>query len=164
MEKLFSIPPDHYGDKYSDHLLEQYKVLVESADKISDRRLNTHKYFASLNVAILTALGLTLQFGNYESRIWVRLALGIAGMGISIVYWMLIRSYKNINSAKFKVIHQIEKKLPAAIYSAEWDELNALKDKHQPFSHLEILIPKVFGLGYAILVYWCVKIFIGRLL
>ncbi len=161
-DKLFSASPAQYGKKYADHLFEQYKLFVDSAEKTSDRRLDAHKYFATINAAILTALGLTLQFGNYESRIWARLVLGIAGVGSSVVYWMLIRSYKNLNSAKFAVIHRVEEKLPLALYSTEWDELGNGKDarKHLPFSHIEIWIPVACALGYGILLIWCLKWFI----
>jgi len=32
---LLSQTPAHYGEKFQDHLLEQYKVYVESAQRIS---------------------------------------------------------------------------------------------------------------------------------
>jgi len=161
--KLFSTPPEEYGDRYRDHAFEQYTMFVGSAERTSERRLDAHKYFATINAAILTAIGLTLQFGNYESRMWTRLALAIAGIGVAIVYWLLIRSYKNLNSAKFNIIHRIEEKLPFALYATEWDALGngADKKKHLPFSHVESWIPVAFLVGYLALLVWCVRWFIG---
>jgi len=36
--KLQSRTPEQYGDKYQDHLLEQYKLFVETAQHTSDKR------------------------------------------------------------------------------------------------------------------------------
>ncbi len=162
MDKLFPTTPQQYGEKYTEHRFDQYKMFVDSAEKNSDRRLDAHKYFASVNAAILTAVGLTLQFGNYESRMWARLVLAIAGIGAAGVYWLLIRAYKSLNSAKFKVIQKVEEQLPLALYSAEWDQLDHGKDwwKHLPFSRIEIWIPIAFALGYGLLLFWCLKWFV----
>jgi hypothetical protein len=32
------VPISEYGEHYQDHLLEQYKLYVQMADKISERR------------------------------------------------------------------------------------------------------------------------------
>ncbi len=33
-ESLYRVPPDKYGGEYKNHLLEQYKLYVQMADKI----------------------------------------------------------------------------------------------------------------------------------
>jgi len=65
----------------------------------------------------------------------------------------LIRSYKQLNAGKFEVIHEIEKRLPLALYKYEWEILGEGKDKNKyyPFSHIELWIPWVFGIIYAVL-------------
>jgi len=67
--------------------------------------------------------------------------------------WFLLRSYKQLNTGKFKVIHEIEKKLPLALYDFEWKILDEGKNRNTyfPFSHIEMIIPWVFGAVYAVL-------------
>jgi hypothetical protein len=54
---------------------------------------------------------------------------------------------------KVRVIHEIEKHLPLALYRYEWKVLGEGKDKRKyyPFSHIELLIPWVFGVIYVLL-------------
>jgi len=55
-----------------------------------------------------------------------------------------------MNSGKFKVIRQIEQNLPLALYDYEWKILGEGKNKkvYYSFSHIELLIPWVFGIIY----------------
>jgi hypothetical protein len=81
---------------------------------------------------------------------WVRIILALLGVAICIIFWFLLNAYKQINSGKFKVIHEIEKNLPLALYDYEWKILGEGKNKkiYYPFSHIELLIPWIFGLIY----------------
>ena len=40
--------PEEYGDKYPDHLLEQYKLYVEMTDRVSQRRERSNPFFMTL--------------------------------------------------------------------------------------------------------------------
>ena len=42
--------PEKYGEKYKEHLLEQYKLYVEMADRISGRRQTANSFFLSINI------------------------------------------------------------------------------------------------------------------
>jgi hypothetical protein len=45
------------NDKWHSHLLDQYKLYVEMADRISQRRTSANTYFLSVNSAILAFAG-----------------------------------------------------------------------------------------------------------
>src|SRR3954447_24563600 len=45
------------GEKYQAAILEQYKLYVEMADRISNRRGLTNTFFLTLNTAIFTIIG-----------------------------------------------------------------------------------------------------------
>lgn len=45
------------NDKWHSHLLDQYKLYVEMADRISQRRTTANSYFLSVNSAILAFAG-----------------------------------------------------------------------------------------------------------
>lgn len=152
-EELFSKNEKNYGDKYKDHLFEQYKLYVESIEKISDRRQQANNYFLTINTALISLIGLSFQFKIFENVNWIKVLLAIVGIIICIIFWFLIHSYKQLNTGKFKVIHEIEKILPLALYKYEWEILGKGEDKskYYPFSHIELLIPWVFGVIYAVL-------------
>lgn len=152
-EELFSKTEKDYGDIYEDHLFEQYKLYVESIEKTSDRRQQANNYFLTINTALISLIGLSFQFKIFENVNWIKALLAIVGIIICIVFWFLIRSYKQLNTGKFKVIHEVEKVLPLALYKYEWEILGKGKDKskYYPFSHIELLIPWVFGLIYTAL-------------
>jgi len=58
-KKLFVSTNEKYGDKYIEHLLEQYKIYINSAEKISDRRQKSNEFFLTLNSALVALLGFT---------------------------------------------------------------------------------------------------------
>jgi hypothetical protein len=49
--------------------------------------------------------------------------MGVLGLAICTIWVVNIRSYKQINSLKFTVIHEMEKKLPYPCYDREWQIL-----------------------------------------
>lgn len=133
------------------HILEQYKMYVEMADRISSRRNLANVFFLTLNTSVLSAIG--LSFNKLDTMVayyWLTLPF-VCLIILCIVWWWIIRSYRNLNSAKFKVIGQLESKLPASPYwNAEWNELGKGKDlrKYLPLTVLENSVPIVFILLY----------------
>ena len=68
-------------------------------------------------------------------------------MMISIFWYVNIGSYRNLNRAKFNVIHTMEKSLPVQMFI---DEEIAYHDyKHIPFTSIEKCVPIVFIILYA---------------
>ena len=153
MSDLFAKNEKDYGNDYKEHLFEQYKLYVESVEKTSDRRQHANNYFITINTALISLIGLSFQIKIFENLSWIKSVLALVGIIICIVFWYLIRSYKQLNTGKFAVIHEIEKHLPLALYKYEWEVLGEGKDnkKYYPFSHVELFIPWVFGILYALL-------------
>jgi hypothetical protein len=132
--------PENNPDQ--DQLFEQYKILISSAEEISSRRATANNYLLSVNSLLVTvhALGSSLQPGAP----W-QIVLPLAGLIICLSWWALIRSYRNVNSAKFKVIHNLESNLASQPYKDEW---NLMEKSHIPLSYIEQWIPAVFGCLY----------------
>lgn len=155
--ELLGVSSDKYGAEYKTHLLEQYKIYVEMADRISSRRQSANNFFLTINTTLITLLGLVRYLsGNTDSilHIWT-IAVALVGIGISYLWYRSIRSYKDMNTGKFRVIHAIEKHLPLQIYSAEWISLGEGKDKklYLPFTHIETKIPWLFIMLYAFIIF-----------
>lgn len=148
---LESVTSKKYGANYKEHLFGQYKIMVDSAEKNSDRRNGANNFFLSLNTVIVALIGTSIQINSLS---WIRVPLYITGIFFSIIFFLLIRSYKQLNTGKFKVIHEMEKRLPLKMYAYEWYVLGEGKDKkiYYPFSHIEQWIPIVFGIVYSILI------------
>lgn len=143
---LFISASDKYGDKYIEHLLDQYKIYINATEKISDRRQRTNEFFLGLNTALVALLGF-IATKTSQSEISLMMGVSaIAGITICYLWYRIIVSYKGLNSAKFKVIHAIELRLPLALYDTEWEMLGRGEDKkiYWPFSHIELHVPKIF--------------------
>ncbi|MEU5260632.1 hypothetical protein [Amycolatopsis sp. NPDC021455] len=134
---------------YPGAILEQYKIYVEMADRISARRALANAFFLSLNTATLTA-GAALWRASVLPT-WV-LVLPLALLLVQTAAWFwLVRSYRQLNTAKYIVIGMLEEKLPASPYwRAEWKALGEGKDKalYWPLTHLEQWLPVTLAVLY----------------
>jgi hypothetical protein len=146
---LLSRSREQYGEFYSEHLFEQYKHYVESAEKISERRVSANNYFLTVNSFLVTLYGLVAS-SKFASS-WLIL-VPFAGLLVSLTWHRIITSYRDLNTIKFSVIHELEEQMPAALYAYEWKKAQYGKGKkYHPLSHLERWIPIIFMLLYVIL-------------
>lgn len=135
-------------------LLEQYKIMVQTSETLVGRRQNVNTYFLSVNTLLLTAIGLvvreevTAKPGSSEVLLFL---LGVTGVLLAIAWRRLVKSYRQLNTGKFRVINLLEKNLPASLFDAEWEALGrgGDKDKYRPFTATESVIPWIFAALYA---------------
>ena len=142
---------DEYGELYKDHIIDIYKLYVEMADRISQRRMSTNNFFVSVNTFLFVIISF---FGERNNDILMILV--VIGIIFSGAWYYLLKSYRCLNSGKFEVVQEIEKLLPLSPYKFEWEKLGNGKDKklYWPLSHLEIILPILFGIIYfLVLVY-----------
>jgi hypothetical protein len=151
---LFVSASEKYGDKYIEHLLEQYKIYIGGIEKISDRRQKANEFFLALNAALVTVLGFVIEKQNQGDHIPIVTLASVAGLLICYLWYRMVRSYKGLNEGKFKIIHMIEARLPLALYDTEWEILGRGKDRriYWPFTHIELLIPWIFIVIYLVLI------------
>lgn len=152
-EKLFVSDSEKYGQGYIEHLLDQYKLYVNAAEKISDRRQKTNEFFLGLNTALIGLLGFVMTKTDSNKNALLLFIASVAGTVICYLWYRIILSYKGLNGAKFEVIHTIEERLPLALYDTEWEALGRGEDKtkYWPFSHIEQHVPWIFVGLYSIL-------------
>lgn len=145
-------------DNYQDHLLEQYKSYVESAQKNSDRRNTANTFFLTINTTLITILSYLQTKVTTNFEIGSQVLIALTGIAISFMWYRLIRSYKDLNTAKFKVIHEIEKQLPICPYDAEWEAVGRGEDPklYLPFTHIEPWIPFVFLFLHAVVLVFAI--------
>ena len=132
-------------ERYRVAILEQYRICVEMADRISARRSASNTFFLTLNTVVFGVLSAMGQGrgGTGWAQAWL-----LAPLLVECAAWYgLTRSYRRINEAKYLVIEELERRLPAAPYGSEW---RAVGPSHQPLTSLEQWIPMIFAATYVI--------------
>lgn len=147
----------HYNDgedvNYENHYLEQYRMYLHIFNSTSDRRNKSNEFYLGLNTAIIGVLGYleTKNFSDNSSVIF--LFAPFVGIAICYCWYQIIISYKQLNKAKFRVIHDIEDRLPLSLFKTEWELLgrgiNTLK--YRKISSIEKNIPIIFIVLYAVI-------------
>lgn len=104
-------------DRYRQAVLDQYKLCVEMADRVSARRNLTNTFFLSLNSAVVAVVAAVSGGALADASV----PLLLAGLVILLVqcaaWYVMVRSYRQLNRAKYAVIGAFEERLPAFAYS-----------------------------------------------
>lgn len=133
--------------KVTDQYLELHKLAVEMADRAAARRAS----FLTFPFTANTALFAVLFSGNLRSGIWV---VSLVGLVISATWWLILKSYRDIIIAKFRLINEMEKNLEVQIYHEEWEGLRhqyMRKGLHLQYNTVEKVAPPIFASLYIVL-------------
>jgi hypothetical protein len=146
MELLNSNKKDYPESKFQEHLLEQYKSYIETAEKVSDRRSNLNTFYLTLTTTIAGIIGY-VKTNNIENHKYLVIGLSISAILICIYWVNLLENYRKLNSGKFKVIHEIEKQLPLKLFDYQWEKLGRGEDPklYKKLSNVEKGVPCIFG-------------------
>lgn len=140
-----------YGEKFQEHLLEEYKMFVEMMDRNSARRWQINAFYTTLLSAILTFIFTSIEKSILPiDKLFLLLLSAILGLSLCLVWIVNINSYKQLNSLKFKVIHEMEKYLPYPCYAREWQILKQENKNTQygRLSQVEKYVPLILGVPY----------------
>jgi hypothetical protein len=146
LKDLIRSTEDEYGASYKEHCLEIYKTYLEMADRISGRRQSANSFFLTINTALIGLVGYVQMNGGGQSTQNFYWLVSVAGIVLCYLWYRIVKSYKDLNSGKFKVIHEIEKQLPLSPYDAEWTAVGRGEDPklYLPFTRIEMIIPWIF--------------------
>ncbi|MDV9187091.1 hypothetical protein R6L23_02470 [Streptomyces sp. SR27] len=144
-------PSPLHQQQFHQHLLEQYKIYVEMADRMSARRALTNSFFLAVNLAAIGAVGTAVirDFTRQSSIIPVIASLIL--MSQCFAWFHTLRSYRMLNKAKYSVIEILEEKLPARVYSkGEWGAYvrSGKRGRYLRLTTAEQMMPVIFGAGY----------------
>ena len=149
------------ADSEQDRLLEIYKLHAELADRVSQRREGANRIYVSLHVGLVVFIAALLRFGFGDAP--ESLVLGtIGGVGalLSVSWFVVIRSYRQLNTEKFRVLHDLEKQLPYQFFTLEWDpEAKGEKsNRYWKLTHVEVTLPVIFfAMFLALIIYSVLK-------
>ncbi|MGF1468543.1 MAG: hypothetical protein ACFCGT_20665 [Sandaracinaceae bacterium] len=136
-------PADHHDLPL---FLEQYKVFVDSALKVTDWRTSANGLFLTLNTLLLPALGLRSPLAG-ERAVWIGLVCGV-GLALALTWVVLLRHYRRLSRAKFEVISRMERRLPYAPFGEEWKLLTPRDGSYVGLSKMESVLPALFAAVY----------------
>lgn len=152
-----------YGEKFREHLLEQYKLYVEMADRVSTRRAQTNRFYISFLSGMLALLSIVIGreiFSDFRAIVFM--AVAVLGIVLCGLWYVNIRSYIQLNSGKFKVIHEMEQHLPYPCYEKEWVILGRGREskKYLQLTRVEQYVPIILTIPYILLLIYSLCIWL----
>lgn len=152
--------------KRENELIEQYKAYLATSEDVLTRRQNTSNFYTTLNASMLTVattvsgvlLGIPALSNSLLVVSLIFFPVSVVGILLNINWISLLESYGRLNSAKIRVISEMEKNLPANIYDTEWKVMSErLGDRsYVSFTAIEKRLPMFFIALFGILA--CVSI------
>lgn len=149
--QLFPVSEDNYGPEYKSHLVDIYRLYVEMADRVSGRRQTANSFYLTVNTAIIGGASFLKIPEALAGGLWL---IGIAGVALCAMWIRSIQSYRDLNSAKFHIITEVEQRLPVAPYDVEWEILRRGKESaiYRPFHTVEKYVPQIFMVLYVTII------------
>lgn len=137
------------ADSEQSERLQIYKLHAELADRVSQRREGANRLYVSLLVGLVLFLATLIRFGIGEvAEGLVICSIGMFGGLLSASWYVVIRSYRQLNTGKFKALHELEQELAYPFFKREWDLLAEGKDisRYWKLTVVETSLPIIFGL------------------
>jgi hypothetical protein len=133
-------------NEYYKLLIEQYKIMVGSTEKVTDQRQKANAFFLTV---VTTLISISILIGKAFEFTFVAMIFFIAltVLNITIVdFWgKTIVSYGKLNKGKFVLIFELEQKLKANLFEREWEILtNRDNINYTPTTQTELEVVQIF--------------------
>ena len=147
---------------------DEFKLFYDSAEKVTDRRLELNRSNSSLMILIVAGIGATAAWAQGEEEVMpFALAMIIVVSLLSILFcrwwWKQLEAYKDLNGAKFSVLNDMAKHVvfpgydstsvrSAKPFEREWEIMKHQRGTLQKYkrglalgsSLSELIVPKSF--------------------
>ena len=127
-------------------LLEIYKLHAGLADSVSRQRGTTNRFYLLLMSGLFVLFPTLLRFQNGVPLGSLMIGFGLLGMLLAVAWYIHIRSYRQLNSGKFKPLHELEEKLAYPFFKREWELLEEGENpnKYWKLTVVETFVPAIF--------------------
>ena len=134
-------------------LLEIYKLHAQLADNVSNRRATANHFYLLVLSGLSVLFSALLQRENGVPLGWLMVGFGLFGMLLAVAWYVVIRSYRQLNTGKFDVLQKLEEQLAYPFFTREWELLLEGKDhkKYGKLSVVETFVPVIFFVCFAAL-------------
>lgn len=131
---------------YSKLLLEQYKIMVGSTEKVTDQRQKTNAFFLTI---VTTLISISFLIGKAFDFTFIAMIFFISLTILNLIiidFWgKMIVSYRKLNKGKFVLIFELEQKLRANLFEREWEILtNKNNINYSPTTETELKVVRLF--------------------
>lgn len=135
-------------------VVDLYKFGAELADRVSGRRSTANAFFLTAETVLITAVTFVLDQQN--TGLYVRAAVIAVGVLLSAAWWLQLRSYRDLNRAKFEVLTDLEAQLPVRLFADEQQRLRSdpvagWRARYAELGASERTIPWVFAALWLVL-------------
>ncbi len=138
-----------------DTLFSQYRLYVETAEKAAERRNAANRFYVSVCSGLFALFSMLADRGFMEIHLLMVMAGGL-GVLLSVLWHANIVSFKQLSSGKYRVIEEMERRLPYACFSREWEYLGGgrRRGRYLPVTVVESCIPILFGVLFMVMLVW----------
>lgn len=137
-------------NNYYSLLIQQYKIMVDTSEKLMERRQATSNVYTSICTALVALIGSSFALKNMYALSMIFFCVGLVTIILAANWRGALDSYDRNNEGKFAVLNEIEKKLPANMFDSEYryNKSKGIKS----FAFREKLLPSIFKiLGFIFL-------------
>lgn len=132
--------------EYYKLLLEQYKIMVGSTEKVTDQRQKANAFFLTIVTSLISIsilIGKAFEFTFIAMVFFV--SLTVLNLIIIDFWGKMIVSYGKLNKGKFVLIFELEQKLKANLFEREWEILtNKNNINYVPNTETELKVVRLF--------------------
>lgn len=134
-------------DGKKQELLEIYKLHADLADRVSQRREGANRLYVTLLVGLVLFAAAMLRFGTDGIPVdTVLFWTGVLGAILAISWYIVIRSYRQLNTGKFNALQDLEQRLEYPFFTKEWELLGEGKKptRYWRLTVVETALPCIF--------------------
>lgn len=130
-------------------LVEQYKVLVDSLNKLNEVRETANNFWTSVNGALTATLAYIrdAQSMGGSQKPFLLLTVLLFGFLLTLSWISALRSIKKSSEVKNDIIVEVEQYLPAKIFTASRRKPGK-EEQRGSIALKEMLVPFTFLMGY----------------
>lgn len=159
MDKALFSKSNKEADAFSWLLLEEYKIMLDTSEKMMDRRQGTNNFYITLCTAMLTVI-VAFIATKTNTFAWSGVTLVISGMMLFICnnWKKTLEAYGLSNQAKYEVLNRLEEELPASIFAGEWEYGKVID--YSSYSKRESNIPETFIFLFIVIMIAMIIVFV----
>ncbi len=153
-----SKPALDFSNEEKSLLLEQYRMMIQTSEKLMERRQAMVNLYITICTALIAFIGASFGFDNIVVTSIIAFLSGIIIIVLCFNWHSSLNAYELNNSGKFEVINQIEKNLPADMFNCEYKHNK--KKGFTSYSTREKMLPIIFAFfGVALIVFSGILLF-----
>jgi hypothetical protein len=131
---------------------EEYRLIVDNTQKMSERRQSATRTYLSVNTAIFVVLGFLVKDGGFNGwhLVLASSPLFISGFIASFTWLGIIKRFQEFIKWRYEQILELEKTLTGCYQLFTKEKKYLFGDEKFCFSKLEALLPIIFMALYGI--------------